>query len=107
MQEQSLDQTEETCVETQENTKKKKTKKRWWTWGIAAVIALVSFGGGILTGRAFLDEEIRALLRLKNRVQTSYYEEITDEAFYNVLFNAVNDDLLDEYSKYMTADEYA
>ena len=84
-----------------------KNKKRCLAWLLVGVIALSSFGLGIAADRLFLDGEMRALLRLKNRIQTSYYTEITDEQFYNVIFSAINEDLLDGYSQYMTADEYA
>lgn len=85
----------------------KKSKNPLWPCLIAAGIALVSFGGGVLARQLSLDKEMRSLIRLKNRVQNSYYQEITDEEFYKTLFDAVSNELLDDYSKYMTADEYA
>ena len=53
-----------------------------------------------------LDSEIRTLLKIKRGIQKHYYQEIDDEEFYGAVFDAVNYDLLDAYSRYMTADEY-
>ena len=70
-------------------------------------IAVVSFFTGFLSYGLSLDEELRSLIKIKNTVQSEYYEEITDEEFYGALFNAVNDDLLDAYSWYMDENEFA
>ena len=53
-----------------------------------------------------LDSEIRTLLKIKRGIQKHYYQEIDDEEFYGAVFDAVDYDLLDAYSHYMTADEY-
>ena len=76
-------------------------------WILTAVIAVCAFGGGVLANHFSLDKEMRTLLSVKNRIQQSYYEEITNEEFYRVLFDAINDELLDDYSEYMTAQEFA
>lgn len=100
-------------TEIQKDEKEKREnppRKKWFTkrisWILAGVIALCSFGAGMLTCQLILDSELISLMRLKRRVQSSYYTEITDEEFYGVLFEAVNEKLLDQYSRYMTADEY-
>lgn len=54
-----------------------------------------------------LDPQMRALIKVKRKIQSNYYQDVTDEEFYDVIFDAVNNDLLDAYSWYMTADEYA
>ncbi|MBQ8323350.1 MAG: hypothetical protein IJX91_05225 [Clostridia bacterium] len=87
--------------------KKSKKKRRVTACVIAGAIALCSFFGGWLTSYLSLDKEMRALNRLKSRIQKSYYEEVTDEEFYSVLFSAVNERILDAYSAYMTEEEYA
>ncbi len=74
---------------------------------LAVVLAAACFFGGALVSRMTLDSEMRSLIRLKNTVQREYYEEITNEEFYGVIFGAINEELLDDYSGYMTADEYA
>ncbi|MBQ7368085.1 MAG: hypothetical protein IJW60_00055 [Clostridia bacterium] len=74
---------------------------------LATALAVLLFFGGWITSQLTLDSELRSLIRLKNTVQAQYYEEITDEEFYRAVFDGVNDNLLDKYSKYMTADEYA
>lgn len=86
--------------------KRKNNKSRWLNCFLASVLVGSVFFAGFCTARLCLDSEMRALLRLKNRMQNSYYREVSDEEFYQVVFDAINEELLDEYSKYMTADEY-
>ena len=74
---------------------------------LAIALAVVCFFGGFLVNALTLDSEMRSLMRLKNTVQAQYYEEITDEEFYDAVFAGINEKLLDPYSKYMTADEFA
>ncbi len=79
---------------------------RWWHILTAICIALFfSFGGYVLCYTSF-DMEMHTLRSLKKQIQQGYYEEITDEQFYDALFSAINEDLLDEYSGYMTSAEY-
>lgn len=73
--------------------------------GIA--LAVVVFFCGMLTTWLSLDGELRTLIKIKNTVQKEYYQEISDDEFYRVLFAAINDDLLDPYSQYMTYDEFS
>ncbi len=86
---------------------KKKIQKRIWFSVLALVLAVLCFFAGFFTDRLTLDEGMRTLLAVKNKIQSEYYKEVTDEEFYKVLLEAVNDDLLDSYSEYMTAEEYA
>ena len=74
---------------------------------LAVALAVLCFFGGFWVRDLTLDSEIRSLIRLKNTVQAEYYENITDEQFYDAVFEGVNQNLLDPYSRYMTADEYA
>lgn len=97
----------ETRLKQEENQSLKKRRERRKSLILAGVIALCSFGVGMLTRQLMLDDEMISLMRLKNRVQKSYYTEISDDEFYGVLFGAVNEKLLDQYSRYMTADEYS
>ncbi len=74
-----------------------------------ALRILALFGAflvGVLTCYFSFDSEFRALSRLKKAVQENYYEKISDDEFYDVLFKAVNENLLDPYSAYMNPDEF-
>ena len=74
---------------------------------IIGLVGVLTFFAGFGASRLVLDPEIRSLIRLKNRIQNSYYEEVTDEEFYGLLFQSVNEKLLDKYSGYLTSEEYA
>lgn len=69
-------------------------------------IAAIGFFAGYFTYSATLDGELKSLAWVKDRIQESYYEEITDEEFYDAVFGAVNG-LLDPYSSYLSAEQYA
>lgn len=88
-------------------TQQPKHKKDKWKKVGAVVLAIALFFAGYLASSLQFDSEMRALAKIKRAIQDKYYEEITDEEFYGVLFDAINEDLLDDYSKYMTPDEYA
>lgn len=89
----------------EKQAKKQKSKRIWKRIGVCAA-AVALFGCGALTGRLSFDSELRALERVKRQIEKNYYEEIEDSAFYDAVFDGVNG-LLDDYSYYMTADEYA
>lgn len=92
--------------EEREETQKKKSKNKALYAVLAAVFAVVCFFGGALTTWFSLDNELRSLARLKYRIQNDYFEEVTDEEFYGAAFEGINEKVLDEYSWYMTADDY-
>lgn len=73
----------------------------------AILIAVCSFFIGFSVHYLTLDKEMRSLMQLKERIQRLYYYEVDDEKFYTVLFDAVNENILDDYSEYLTAEEYA
>ncbi len=87
--------------------KKRASKRKIWRSILAVAIAVGLFFGGMCTCWFMLDPQLRALWATKRQIQKEYYEEITDEEFYGTVFSAVNYQLLDAYSAYMTADEYA
>ena len=91
-----------------ENQKTDGVKRPSDFWKRASAVALAAglFGAGYLASHLQYDSELRALRRIKNAIQKHYYEQVTDEEFYGVLFDAVNENLLDAYSQYMTPDEY-
>ncbi len=123
--------TQSTVTETDEqHFERKKKKRRRWLYALLAIgIAVISFVGGFFTYYFWVDEEMRMLIRIKNKIQQEYYEEVTDTAFYDAVFQSVeeykragnynadedfykaafagiNQYVLDEYSWYMTEAEY-
>ncbi len=85
---------------------KKGKKQRILACLTALGIALCSFFAGAFVNYLSMDGELRTLLKLKERIQKSYYQEISDDEFYDALFDAVSDNLLDEYSWYLSREEY-
>ncbi len=83
----------------------KKPSVFWQRFGSVA-LAVGLFCAGYLASDLQYDSGLKTLKRIKNRIQNNYYEEITDEQFYDVIFDAVDDNILDRYSSYMTPDEY-
>ena len=67
--------------------------------------ALILFFAGFFTRFLTLDKGLRSLLWYKNKIQSEYYEEISDEDFWNAAIDGV-EGLLDEYSALYSADEY-
>ena len=63
---------------------------------------------GFLGGYFSYDTELRSLKWAKEKIQKDYYygAEISDKEFYDAVFGGVNG-LLDQYSEYLTAREYA
>ncbi len=83
-------------------------KARKILFGVLAIaLAVLCFFAGYFTYSLTLDSEIRSLIQLKNTIQAEYYEQVSDKDFYDAVFDGVNENLLDPYSKYMTADEFA
>ena len=86
-----------------------KTRKGWKK-GVYAVmataIAVGTFFAGFGARWLTLDPEIRSLIYAKDKIQNDYYEEITNDEFYDAVFGGVNG-LLDAYSGYLTPEEYA
>ncbi len=98
--------TEITEIDLESERRNRQEKKRLFRKRIGAgVLAVVLFCGGVLAGRLTFDPELRALSRIKRQIQKDYYEEIDDSSFYEAVFGGVNG-LLDDYSYYMTVDEY-
>ncbi|MBQ8284568.1 MAG: hypothetical protein IJX75_05715 [Clostridia bacterium] len=105
----NIEQDEPTKEEIGEQTKTEVSVKKCKGvhWVLCVIIAVCSFLGGVLAVNLSLDPEMRALMRAKSAIDALYYKEIDDSDFYRVLFNAMNGQVLDDYSWYMTADEYA
>ena len=81
-------------------------RKKIWTYVIVALVATICFLSGCLTMWLSLDKEVRTLITLKNRMDSSYVYDISDEDFYSAVFDGINQNLLDKYSAYMTREEY-
>ena len=81
-----------------------KTKKLLIALGCVAAAVLLFFAG-FFTYYLTLDEGLRSLLWFKNKVQDEYYENISDEDFWNAAISGA-EGLLDDYSTLYTADEY-
>ena len=81
--------------------KKKKIKRTVWT----VLLALLIFFSGMMTGWFLLEPEFRSLIKTKIAIDNFYYEDVEDDVFFGAIFDAVNGEVLDKYSYYMTADE--
>ena len=89
---------------------KKKKSKRIWTAVLTVVCFLAlltgAFFGGYFTYSSKIDDEIKSLLWVKETVQKEYKYGISDEEFYDAVFDGVNG-MLDPYSQYLSAEDYA
>jgi carboxyl-terminal processing protease len=85
---------------------KAREKIKWRRVLLTVGVAALSFGCGMLATWSALDNEIRTLLTVKDKIQEDYYKDVTDEEFYKAIFGGINDTLLDDYSKYMTKEEF-
>ncbi len=94
-------------VQSDVNAAKPPRKIRWWQIALAVGLSIVLFFCGYFTCWLSLDEQLRSLYTVKKTIQKEYYKEITDEDFYGTVFSAINSELLDDYSTYMTAEEAA
>lgn len=81
-------------------------KKKIWVWITAILTAVVIFFSGGLCLWFSLDKEMRDLIKVKHVVDKKYYQDVADDDFYGAIFRAINGQVLDAYSGYMTADEY-
>ncbi len=77
-------------------------KKQKLLYGIMAVVlVVVSFFSGFLARYYFVDDDIRAIRDLVEKYKKYYYYDDGD------LVRDISDAILDEYSTYYTAEEYA
>lgn len=74
---------------------------------LSVFLAILFFVGGGLTVWFSLDQEMRTLIKVKMAIDREYYKEVDDDLFYGEIFNAINSNVLDDYSWYMTEEEYA
>ena len=85
----------------------KKTKAWRLVASIVAVIAIaaISFSIGLCVSWFSLDSDMRTLIEVKKKINKEYYQEISNEQFYGTLFDAINSELLDDYSEYLSPEE--
>ena len=89
-------------------TEKALSRKGKWKYTLAGVaLAVVSFVGGFGVRWFTLDKDMRTLINVKNKIDKEYYQDISDEKFYSAIFNAVNNEVLDDYSKYIRPETYS
>lgn len=110
--------------ENQDNTTKKEDKKRvrripapfeqikkTKAWRLVAsivvivAIAAISFSIGLCVSWFSLDSEMRTLIEVKKKIDKEYYQDISDEQFYGTLFDTINNELLDDYSEYLSPED--
>lgn len=97
--------------ETQQQPVKNPKPQKKWKKKVGYALLAVTFAGvfffaGLFAHWLMLDPEMRTLIRVKGRIQDEYYEEITDDKFYDTVFDAINNNILDDYSAYLTPKEY-
>ncbi|MBQ8429394.1 MAG: hypothetical protein IJX30_04800 [Clostridia bacterium] len=91
-------------VESEKGGKKKK-RVAYILGGV--FIGIFSFFAGFGVRWFTLEEDMRTLINVKNKIDKEYYEEIPDDVFYDAIFDAVNNDVLDAYSQYIQPQQYA
>ncbi|MBQ2701362.1 MAG: hypothetical protein IJF64_00080 [Clostridia bacterium] len=74
---------------------------------LSVFLAVLFFVGGGLTVWFSLDKQMRTLIKVKTAIDREYYKEVDDDLFYGEIFNAINSNVLDDYSWYMTEEQYA
>ena len=91
----------------QPSERKRKKGKKIGVIVLSVLLAIVFFIGGGVTFWFCLDKDMRTLIKVKFAIDREYYQEIDDDIFYGEIFKAINSNVLDDYSWYMTEEEYA
>ena len=79
--------------------------KKFLIAAAAVLAAALLFLAGYFTYYLTMSGGLRSLLWVKDMVQDEYYEEVSDDEFWQAAIDGVMDSL-DAYSAYYTADEY-
>ena len=93
-------------ISSKTTEKPAKKQKRTGKIILSVVLAILLFLSGGVASWFLLDSQTRSFLKVKFLIDNFYYEDIDDEDFYDVVFDAINYNLLDAYSQYYTADEF-
>ncbi len=88
-----------------EDAKRKGAGKKVLAVVLSVAALAIAFLWGIYCSRFFYDAGLKSLLWFKDRVQSEYYEEVSDEEFWQAAIDGVEASL-DPYSQYFTSDEY-
>lgn len=72
----------------------------------AVLAAVLLFFAGYFTYYLTLDGGLRSLLWVKDKIQDEYYEEISDDDFWQAAIDGAVGSLLDRYSEFYTAEEF-
>ena len=88
-----------------EDAKRKGAGKKVLAVVLSVAALAIAFLWGIYCSRFFYDAGLKSLLWFKERVQSEYYEEVSDEEFWQAAIDGVEASL-DPYSQYFTSDEY-
>lgn len=72
----------------------------------AVLVAAGVFVAGYFTYYLTMDGGLRSLLWVKKVVQDEYYQEVSDDEFWQAAIDGVTQNVLDQYSAYYTAEEY-
>ena len=91
------------AIEEQPSCKRKRLSSIFF----GALVILSAFFAGFGVRWFTIEPEIRSLITVKDMIDGKYYKEISDEAFYEAIFGAINSEVLDAYSGYMTVEKYA
>lgn len=87
-----------------------KKPKKIWTAVIAVASAILLMTGAFFAGyfvyASKLDSGMKSLIWVKETIQREYQYDVSDKEFYDAVFGGIND-MLDDYSEYLTADDYA
>lgn len=73
---------------------------------VAVFSAVVIFFIGFFVRYITLDKSIRSLIWVKDKIDSDYYIDITDDEFLEAATDGI-DSMLDDYSTYYTPDEYS
>lgn len=84
--------------------KKKGKKVLFSILGVVIVVAV--FFAGVGSASLFYDDGLKSLLWFKDQIDKTYYKDISDEDFWAAAIQGVENDLLDIYSQYYTAEEF-
>ena len=71
---------------------------------VAALVAV--FFAGVGASSLFYDDGLKSLLWFKEQIDKTYYQDVPDDAFWNAAIQGVEDNVLDIYSQYYTAEEF-
>lgn len=86
------------------NKGKSLTRKILWAVAVIALAAAVFFAG-FFTYRLTLEGGLQSLLWFKSEIEDHYYEDISEDEFWQAAINGV-ESILDDYSAYYTSEEF-